>query len=329
MFWLILLFIFLLISPQSNGKEEKHSLYYTYTGLTKAGPFPVFTAEAESDDKQIASYNNDRQAWERYNLTVDHWNKAPAGPRETREDFLNELRDLSKCKLTAECSEFHVLQRITGCEVVKLLNGTVTSLNASDKYAYDGKDFTIYKYNQLLPGMDKVTETKMDHQTGQKPFLTDFLKNCMNWISTFNNTFKTPPDVHVFARKSPDDDSKIVLSCLVTGFYPRDIEMNIRLDRNILEDQISSGIRPNADGSFQLRTSVKIDRNHKGSYDCFVIHSSHTEPVSMEWDGRCSNCEPDPPRSAKTRVVIVVAILIFLILIVYCFCIKRRRSHGL
>uniref|UniRef100_A0A8C1Q6Q6 Ig-like domain-containing protein n=1 Tax=Cyprinus carpio TaxID=7962 RepID=A0A8C1Q6Q6_CYPCA len=93
----------------------------------------------------------------------------------------------------------------------------------------------------------------------------------------------SPPDVHVFARKSPDDDSKIVLSCLVTGFYPRDIEMNIRLDRNILEDQISSGIRPNADGSFQLRTSVKIDRNHKGSYDCFVIHSSHTEPVSMEW----------------------------------------------
>uniref|UniRef100_A0A672K4M1 Immunoglobulin C1-set domain-containing protein n=1 Tax=Sinocyclocheilus grahami TaxID=75366 RepID=A0A672K4M1_SINGR len=75
----------------------------------------------------------------------------------------------------------------------------------------------------------------------------------------------------------------LVLSCLATGFYPRDIEMNIRLDRTVLGNQISSGIRPNDDKTFQLRTSVEIDRNHKGSYDCFVIHSNLTEPASVEW----------------------------------------------
>ncbi len=91
------------------------------------------------------------------------------------------------------------------------------------------------------------------------------------------------PGVHVFAMKAPDDHSKLVLICLATGFYPRDIEMNIRLDRINTENQISSGIRPNADETFQMRTSVEIDRNHKGSYDCFVIHSSLTEPVSVEW----------------------------------------------
>uniref|UniRef100_A0A673IB42 Ig-like domain-containing protein n=1 Tax=Sinocyclocheilus rhinocerous TaxID=307959 RepID=A0A673IB42_9TELE len=90
------------------------------------------------------------------------------------------------------------------------------------------------------------------------------------------------PDVHVFARKSPDH-SKLLLSCLATGFYPRDIEMNIRLNRINTENQTSSGIRPNDDKTFQLRTSVEIDRNHKGSYSCFVIHSSLTEPVSVEW----------------------------------------------
>uniref|UniRef100_A0A671KQ00 Ig-like domain-containing protein n=1 Tax=Sinocyclocheilus anshuiensis TaxID=1608454 RepID=A0A671KQ00_9TELE len=88
------------------------------------------------------------------------------------------------------------------------------------------------------------------------------------------------PDVHIVARKAPDDHSKLVLICLATGFYPRDIEMNIRLNRINIESQTSSGIRPNADGSFQLRSSVKVDRKHKGSYDCFVIHSSRTEP----WD---------------------------------------------
>ncbi|XP_059411570.1 H-2 class I histocompatibility antigen, D-37 alpha chain-like [Carassius carassius] len=321
MVWLILYFILLLISPQSNAKEEKHFLYYTYTGLTKAGPFPVFSAEAESDDKQIAYYSNDRQAWERYNLT--DWNKAPAEPPETREALLNQLHDLSKCTLTAECSEFHVLQKRIGCEVVKLHDGKVMSLKASDESAYDGKDFIRQMYNQPLPG------TKMDHQTGQDSFLTDFHKNCMDWISTFNNTFKTAPDVHVFVRKSPDDRTKLNLSCLATGFYPRDIEMKIRLDKIKLEDQISSGIRPNADETFQMRTSVKIDRKHKGSYDCQIIHSSLTEPAVVEWDGRCSNCEPDHPPSPKTGAVIGGAIIMFLILIVYCFCIKRRRSHGL
>ncbi|XP_016107755.1 beta-2-microglobulin-like [Sinocyclocheilus grahami] len=174
--------------------------------------------------------------------------------------------------------------------------------------------------------MDKDIETKMDHQTGRNPFLMDFLNNCTKWISTFNNTYKTPPDVRVFARKAPDDHSKLNLSCLATGFYPRDIEMNIRLNRINTENQTSSEIRPNDDETFQLRTSVKIDRNHKGSYSCFVIHSSLTEPVSGEWDGKCSNCDPDPPRSAAASVL-VAAFLVFL-LVIGCCIYKRRRSSG-
>ncbi len=61
--------------------------------------------------------------------------------------------------------------------------------------------------------------------------------------------------------------------------------MNIRWDESVLENQISSGIRPNADGSFQMKTSVEIDANHKGFYDCLVIHSSLTltRPVLTVW----------------------------------------------
>ncbi len=94
-----------------------------------------------------------------------------------------------------------------------------------------------------------------------------------------------PPDVHVFVPKVSDDHSKLVLSCLATGFYHRDIEMNIRWDESVLENQISSRIRPNADGSFQMRTSVEIDANHKGFYDCLVNHSSLTltRPVLTVW----------------------------------------------
>uniref|UniRef100_A0A8C1Z0D7 Ig-like domain-containing protein n=1 Tax=Cyprinus carpio TaxID=7962 RepID=A0A8C1Z0D7_CYPCA len=61
------------------------------------------------------------------------------------------------------------------------------------------------------------------------------------------STVKADPAIH--------KANKLVLICLATGFYPRDIEMNIRLNR------------------------INIER----SYDCHVIHSSLTEPVSVEW----------------------------------------------
>lgn len=82
--------------------------------------------------------------------------------------------------------ELHVLQRISGCELVTLSNGTVKSLKAFDETAYDGEDFITCKYDHH-PWLDKVIETKMDHQTGPM----DFLINCTKWISTFNNTYKS------------------------------------------------------------------------------------------------------------------------------------------
>ncbi|XP_073677624.1 zinc-alpha-2-glycoprotein-like [Garra rufa] len=308
--------------------HKKHSLYYVYTALTKAGPFPEFTAEAESDDKQIAHYSNEKRAWERDNLTVGVWNKAPAEPPETRESFLKNLYDLAMCELSTVCSEFHVLQRITGCEVVKL-DGTVTNWTAFDNYAYDGKDCSSYNFNHPLPWTNKIIEyIKIHHQAGQNPFLTNFLIDCMNWILTFNNTFRTPPNVYVYAKKAPDDDSKLNLICLATGFYPRDVEMYIRLDRNILEDQTSSEIRPNEDETFQRRISVKINRNPKGSYDCFVIHNSLREPISAEWDKKCSNCEPQPQRPG-IAVALGLAGPCLLLVCICWICCKRRRSSGL
>uniref|UniRef100_A0A671KRN6 Ig-like domain-containing protein n=1 Tax=Sinocyclocheilus anshuiensis TaxID=1608454 RepID=A0A671KRN6_9TELE len=293
---------------------QKHSLHYMYTVLTKAGPFPVFSAVGESDHIQISHYSIEERVWMRENLTVDDWNEAPGGPPETKDGYLDLISILSNC---TECSELHVLQRISGCELKKLPDGAVKSLKAFDEFAYDGNDFISCKYD-LLPWMDKVIETEINHQTGRNPFLKDFLINCTKWISTFNNTYKNSPDVHIVARKAPDDHSKLVLICLATGFYPRDIEMNIRLNRINIESQTSSGIRPNADGSFQLRSSVKVDRKHKGSYDCFVIHSSRTEPVSEEW-GKYHH--------KYTGVAVAAAFLVVLIVIGY-FIYKKRSSNG-
>ncbi|ROJ01476.1 Class I histocompatibility antigen, B alpha chain [Anabarilius grahami] len=192
--------------------------------------------------------------------------------------------------------KLHVLQRIIGCELEKLPDGTVI-LTVFDEYGFDGEDFISFNSDtmQWIDKNPKAKETKekWDLQTGRNHFLKYFLKNCMNWISIFNNTKQSKPNIHTFVKKVHNDDSKLVLTCLATGFYPSDVQMNIRLYRINLEDQTSSGIRPNDDETFQMRISVKINRNHEGSYDCLLIHSSLTEPVSVKWDGKCSGCETD------------------------------------
>ncbi len=87
--------------------------------------------------------------------------------------------------------ELHVLQRIIGCELEKLPDGTVKSLRVFDEYGFDGEDFITFNSDPLqwIVKNPKAKETKRewDQQTERNQFLQHFLKTCTDWISTFNN----------------------------------------------------------------------------------------------------------------------------------------------
>ncbi|KAL1279104.1 hypothetical protein QQF64_025777 [Cirrhinus molitorella] len=65
-----------------------------------------------------------------------------------------------------------------------------------------------------------------------------------------------------------------------------DMMLVIRKSRTSLpEDEIeSSGIRPNHDGTFQLRRSVEIQEDEKSEYNCFLSHRTLKEPIIITWD---------------------------------------------
>ncbi|KAK9958175.1 hypothetical protein ABG768_012349 [Culter alburnus] len=319
-----------ILSDALQGKQrEKHFLHYKFTTLTKADTFPEFSAEVVADDRRVKHFNNEERAWI---LTEDDWTEPPKDPPDSRNWFIHQIRTLTNCT-NSQCSELHVLQRIIGCELEKLPDGTV-NLTVFDEYGFDGEDFISFN-SDAMKWIDKnpkakETKEKWNSQTGRNQFLKYYLKTYMNWISTFNNTKQSSPDVHIFARKAPDDDSKLVLTCLATGFYPRDVQMNIRLNRTVLEDQTSSGIRPNDDETFQMRISVKIDRNHEGSYDCLVIHSSLTEPVTIKWAANCADCETNRP---PTHLIIILSLAAALVIVSGLIMIginyyKRRRLRD-
>ncbi|XP_051727528.1 H-2 class I histocompatibility antigen, K-Q alpha chain-like [Ctenopharyngodon idella] len=322
----IVMFRLIFHSCLSDALQEKHFLHYKFTVLTKADTFPEFSAEVVADDRQIKHFSDEERVWI---LTEDDWTEPP-DPPDSRDWFIHQIRTLSNCT-NSQCSELHVLQRIIGCELEKLPDGTV-NLTVFDEYGFDGEDFISFKYKtmQWIDKNPKAKETKKkwDRQTERNQYIKYFFKSCMNWISTFNNTKQSSPDVHVSVRKSPDDHSNLVLTCLATGFYPRDVQMNIRLNRTKLEDQTSSGIRPNNDETFQMRISVKIDRNLKGFYDCLVIHSSLTEPVSVKWDGSCIDCETESLWRVGAGAAAVFLVAVLAEIVIGYFIYKRRWSNG-
>ncbi|XP_077100115.1 zinc-alpha-2-glycoprotein-like [Siphateles boraxobius] len=316
--------VWLISHPLRDAHQEKHFLHYKFTVLTRTHTFPEFSAVCVYDDRRIKHFSNEERVWI---VTDKDWTEAPEDPPDSRDFIIHQIRTLSNCT-DSLCSELHVLQRIIGCELEKLPDGSV-NLTFFDDYGFDGEDLISFNYDTMQwidkSPKPKEIKDKWDRQTGHNQYLKHYLKTCVNLISTFNNTNKSSPDVRVSVSKSPDD-SKLVLVCLATGFYPRDVQMNIRLNRINLKNQTSSGIRPNADETFQKRISVKIDRNHEGSYDCQVTHSSLTEPVTVNWDEKCSDCETESPCRIR-GAALALALALAGIVIVYCNY-KRKRSNG-
>uniref|UniRef100_A0A3B1IEV9 Ig-like domain-containing protein n=1 Tax=Astyanax mexicanus TaxID=7994 RepID=A0A3B1IEV9_ASTMX len=125
--------------------------------------------------------------------------------------------------------------------------------------------------------------------------------------------FSAPPVVHAFATKSVRDPKKVRLTCLATGFYPKDVELCVRKFGTSIPEHLitSSGIRHNDDGTYQLRKSMEINGDDPTDYDCYVHHSSLTEPVMKKW-------------GAVGGVIVILLI----VLAVLFFVLIKKRMNG-
>ncbi|KAK1153373.1 class II histocompatibility antigen, B-L beta chain-like, partial [Acipenser oxyrinchus oxyrinchus] len=85
------------------------------------------------------------------------------------------------------------------------------------------------------------------------------------------------------ARESAGTD----VICHVTGFYPREVEVNwIRDSEALLEEGVWSGeVLPNEDRTYQLRKTLTVspEDQKKHSYSCQVDHASLDEKMDVKW----------------------------------------------
>ncbi|XP_053903489.1 antigen-presenting glycoprotein CD1d-like [Malaclemys terrapin pileata] len=111
------------------------------------------------------------------------------------------------------------------------------------------------------------------------------LRTCVNLIKSFvqhgNESLERQerPVAVVFARAPPPagTPAPVLLICRVTGFYPRPVRVAWLQDGEEVGPGgrlNSSGILPNADLTYQLRSSLAVGPGAGHSYACRVQHSS-------------------------------------------------------
>uniref|UniRef100_A0A4W4E4M5 Ig-like domain-containing protein n=1 Tax=Electrophorus electricus TaxID=8005 RepID=A0A4W4E4M5_ELEEL len=256
-------------------REHKHSVYYKY--MIRSGNsidnITDFTEVTVLDGKQIDSYSSRDSI------------------RTPKQDWLKKLPERDQQTGTTNLEEYGIWLNSALYLVIKDFGHNKSDENiyiffSSSKmltllineYGYDGEDLISYDWisKQWKASVEQVQHT------------ADLWNNIyLNYILFHSFIFSSPPnvDVYIFAKRAVSDPGKLTLTCLATSFYPKDVMMSVRKYRTSLPEELitSSGVRTNDEDTYQLRKSVNILENDEEYYECYVAHSSLTEPVIINW----------------------------------------------
>uniref|UniRef100_A0A3P8YSB8 Ig-like domain-containing protein n=1 Tax=Esox lucius TaxID=8010 RepID=A0A3P8YSB8_ESOLU len=317
---------------------EIYSLNYIYTALSKPVELPgihEFTAMGLMNDKQIDYYDSDikqkipRQDWMKEKLPPDYWEKGTQS-RKSKEQWFKVNVNILMERMKHNKTDVHILQWKHGCEVDKQSDGTLKFIKGTDQYSYDGDDFLAFDdvTSQWVAPVDQALPTKRKWDGVQilNQYTKGYLeKECVDWLSKFMSYEHTefsstdaPPKVFAFAKKAKTE-GHVRLTCMATGFYPKDVQMQIMKNGVPLTEHdgvYSEGVLPNNDDTYQIRKSVQIPEADTNDYECHVDHRTLTEPFVKKWDGICCDCGINIGAIIGPAVGVVFPLLFLLIFVV-------------
>ncbi|XP_056254542.1 BOLA class I histocompatibility antigen, alpha chain BL3-6-like isoform X1 [Seriola aureovittata] len=331
---MLLTAIFVLLGTGLTVNSEKHSLTYIYTALSKPVGLPGihdFTAMGLMDSRMIDYYDSDnqkkvpKQDWMKEKLPSDYWEKGTQS-RQSKQQWFNVNIGILMERMKQNDTDVHVLQWMHGCEGDLQEDGKLKFIRGMDMYSYDGDNFLAFDDTHsvwVAPTPEALlTKRKWDGVDVLKEYTKGYLENeCMDWLTKFMTYGRkqlkaaSPPEVHLFAKNSKVK-TNIILTCLATGFYPKDIDVWIKRNGRVLygdDGLTTSGVRPNQDNTYQRRDSVEILKTDKSTYTCEVIHKASGVQVERGWDHMIP---PEPGVDGATIGVAVAVPVIILLLVV-------------
>ncbi|XP_039675732.1 H-2 class I histocompatibility antigen, Q10 alpha chain-like [Perca fluviatilis] len=296
--------VFVLLGTGLAVNGEIHSLTYIYTAFSKPVGLPgihEFTAMGLLDGRMIDYFDSDnqkkvpKQDWMKERLPEDYWEKGTQS-RQSKQQWFKVNINIVKERMRQNDTETHILQWMHGCKG-DMKDGVIEFRHGMDMYSYDGNDFLSFDTVNgvwVAPTAEAVqTKRKWDDVQVLTEYTKGYLENeCIDWLGKFINygqkqlTEAIPPKVHLFTRNTKVE-GKILLTCLATGFLPKDITLNMKRNGRVLtpaDGVVSSSVRPNGDETFQRRDSVEILRSDLSRYTCEVKNQASNLHVEEEWD---------------------------------------------
>ncbi|XP_055732306.1 H-2 class I histocompatibility antigen, L-D alpha chain-like [Salvelinus fontinalis] len=237
-----------------------------------------------------------KQDWMREKLPADYWEKGTQS-RKSKEQWFKVNVNILMDRMRHNNTDVHVLQWKVGCEIDQQSDGTLKFMKGADQYSYDGDDFLAFDdvtMQWVAPVVQaQMTKRKWDGVQILNTYTKGYLeKECVDWLSKFmeyeDKEFSradSPPKVYAFAKKAKTA-GHVRLTCMATGFYPRDVLMHIKKNGVPLtkHDGVqSTGVLPNDDDTYQIRMSVQIPEADKETYECYVGHGTLKEPFVVKW----------------------------------------------
>ncbi|XP_044028265.1 H-2 class I histocompatibility antigen, L-D alpha chain-like [Siniperca chuatsi] len=276
-----------------------------------------------------------KQTWMKERLPADYWDKGTQS-RQSKQQWFKVNIDILMHRMRQNDTDVHVLQWMHGCEGVTQPNGEIKFQRGMDMYSYDGNDFLSFDAAHevwVAPVQEAVqTKRKWDEVQVLKEYTKGYLENeCISWLSKFVKYEQeqlqqaSAPAVYLYTKKTRVE-ANIILTCLATGFYPKDIVLQIKRNGRVLTREdglISSGVRPNEDETFQRRDSVEILRSDVSTYTCEVNHPGSRLHVEKVWGKKLyvTAVYQELPSSGAAGVVrfivVIVGVIVGTLLVVF------------
>ncbi|XP_038672219.1 class I histocompatibility antigen, F10 alpha chain-like isoform X2 [Scyliorhinus canicula] len=193
-------------------------------------------------------------------------------------------------KNTNQTHGIHILQWMWSVEITE--DG---SMRRSMRFGFDGKDYISLEPDRMrwVASNHIAVKTKEKWDSDQswnkhwKTYLEEVHVLHLNeYLQAGKEYFgqKVQPEVFISRSEANSQYKPLTLSCLVTGFYPVDIEVTWLRNGEVMSETQSSGLRPNHDGSHQIQKEIEINAGDEDQYSCQIEHSSLAEPKLHQWD---------------------------------------------
>ncbi|XP_072406414.1 class I histocompatibility antigen, F10 alpha chain-like isoform X2 [Chiloscyllium punctatum] len=319
----VLLLLLLNVFRVQPSLTESHSLLYQYNLNHGDKDLPEYSFLGILDDCEIFYFDSNmkvtipRQQWLVDAFDKAYWDECTI----TEVGFHGLIKGQADGWLQKEnqTSRTHYLQGLFGCELHE-----ATPSEGILKFALDGKYILSFDKDALVWIVhDPVAEefkTKWDKETKMNHYFKNLLENdCIDqWkaIYFFGNASlsrKISPEVSLIAK----DGHHWFLHCIVIGFYPQSINVTWLKNGKHADETTSTGLLPNEDGTFQLKTTLQFDPYDGNQYACHIEHSSIPGGKTVLWEGKV--------KDSNNVGMIVLAVLVSLAIIVIIFIWWRRR----